>query len=386
MSKSWPIRKIILKLHLILGLSTGLVVFIVAITGCLWVFQDEIQSLSSDYKKVVPMTTDVITASEAKSIAEKELPGVHIHGTLFGQADEAVEVIFYQSEPKVYKSLFLNPYTGDAIKLVDHESGFFTFILDGHMHLWLPKNIGSPIVSWSILLFMVICISGIYLWWPKKKKNRKQRFTFDWNEKTKWKRKNFDLHSVVGFYVSIFAVVLAFTGSVMAFNWFYYIVYLGVGGDKDPRFVIPENMTPIEQVASGTSRIDELIPMLKDAYPEAQNFELHYPDSDTSSLYVEIMNSSGLHYDADYRFFDQLTLKEIFPNSIYSTYERADFSDLFIRMNYDIHIGAMGGLMGKIIAFFASLVIASMPVTGILLWYGRRYKKKVHKNLSPVAT
>ena len=44
-------------------------------------------------------------------------------------------------------------------------------------------------------------------------------------------------------------------------------------------------------------------------------------------------------------------------------------------MNYDIHIGAIGGIAGKIIAFLSSLLIASLPVTGTLLWYGRTYKK-----------
>jgi uncharacterized iron-regulated membrane protein len=43
-------------------------------------------------------------------------------------------------------------------------------------------------------------------------------------------------------------------------------------------------------------------------------------------------------------------------------------------MNYDIHVGAIGGLTGKIIAFIASLVCASLPVTGFLIWWGKRRK------------
>jgi uncharacterized iron-regulated membrane protein len=36
----------------------------------------------------------------------------------------------------------------------------------------------------------------------------------------------------------------------------------------------------------------------------------------------------------------------------------------------------LGGIVGEIIAFIVSLLTASLPVTGILLWYGRKYKKK----------
>ena len=36
-------KKQILTLHKILGLTTGIVVFIVAITGCFWAFKEEIE-------------------------------------------------------------------------------------------------------------------------------------------------------------------------------------------------------------------------------------------------------------------------------------------------------------------------------------------------------
>jgi len=53
-------------------------------------------------------------------------------------------------------------------------------------------------------------------------------------------------------------------------------------------------------------------------------------------------------------------------------------------MNYDIHTGAILGLPGKILAFFASLICASLPVTGFYIWYGRKYKKKEKKNSTRV--
>ncbi|WP_276131846.1 PepSY domain-containing protein [Polluticoccus soli] len=49
-------------------------------------------------------------------------------------------------------------------------------------------------------------------------------------------------------------------------------------------------------------------------------------------------------------------------------------------MNYDIHVGAVLGLPGKMLAFFASLIIASLPITGTLIWWGRRKKSKQSQN------
>jgi uncharacterized iron-regulated membrane protein len=86
-----------------------------------------------------------------------------------------------------------------------------------------------------------------------------------------------------------------------------------------------------------------------------------------------------VYYNIDYRFYDQYTLKELSTPSLYGAYKDAVFADKVIRMNYDIHVGSIGGLPGKIIAFLASLVTASLPVTGFLMWWGRRKKKSVAK-------
>lgn len=369
------LRKIIFELHKILGLTTGIVVFIVAITGCCWAFRDEIESLYDDYKKVSPQNDPILTPTEAKMYAKEVFPDNHIHGTLFKKADDAIEVIFYDPGPEFYQSVFLNPYTGKVIQVNDHLSGFFAFILKGHMRLWLPKEIGEQVVGASILIFMVIILSGIFLWIPKKRKNLKQRLQFNWKDTTRWKRKNFDLHTIIGFYICSLALILAFTGSVMSYNWMKYVLYKSLGGDKEAAFIIPENIGSPSQ-EKGVLPIDLLIPKLQAASPNAESFELHYPTGPDAIIYVEVSNSSGLYYDSDFRFFDQHTLEEIETPSIYGKYENAKVADKILRMNYDIHIGAIGGIAGKIIAFLVSLLTASLPVTGILLWYGRTYKKK----------
>ena len=369
-------KKFIFELHKILGLVTGLVVFVVAITGCCWAFREEIESLYDDYKKVTPQNAPILTPSEAKDIAQAVFPNHFIHGTLYKKADDAVEVIFYDPEPEFYQSVFLNPYTGKVIQIDDHLSGFFAFILKGHMRMWLPKEIGEQFVGASILIFIVIIISGFILWIPKKRKNLKQRIRFDWKKTTRWKRKNFDLHTVIGFYVCSLALILAFTGSVLSYNWLRYGVYKGIGGEKETEFIIPDGNSVIANKDS-IAPMDYLIVKLQRELPNAKALELHYPHTPTESIYVEVTNSEGLYYDADFRFFDQNTLEEIETPSIYGKYENAKLADKIVRMNYDIHIGAIGGIAGKIIAFLVSLLTATLPVTGVLLWYGRKYKKKV---------
>ncbi|QNR25287.1 PepSY-associated TM helix domain-containing protein [Croceimicrobium hydrocarbonivorans] len=368
------LRKKLRLIHLYLGLGTGLVVFIVALTGCLWVFQEEFKNFSDPFAEKEASAAYHISPTEARVIAESVFPGKTVHGTLYQSERKKVEVIFYEAQPEFYRSVYLDPQDGEILGTENHLKGFFPFVLEGHMHIWLPEKIGSQIVAWSTVIFTFMLISGIILWWPRNKTVRKQRLWFRWKKSSRWKRKNYDLHQIIGFYISFLAMALAFTGLVMTFDSFEKWFYRGIGGDKELHFIIPELSNPANK-ALAQNGMDQLLPLLEKRFPNAESLEFHYPHSEQSSIYVEISWQEGVYYNSDYLFFDPKTLEEVATESIYGPYAEAQFSDLALRMNYDIHVGAIGGLAGKILAFFISLSIASLPVTGFLIWWGRRSKK-----------
>lgn len=50
-------------------------------------------------------------------------------------------------------------------------------------------------------------------------------------------------------------------------------------------------------------------------------------------------------------------------------------AEKYSNANYDIHTGSYFGIIGKIIWFIAGLTCTSLPVTGFLVWWGKRKKK-----------
>lgn len=370
-------KQTINKIHLWLGLTSGLLVFIIAITGCCWVFKEEIKSLTEENLVIEQQNKAIITPTEAKDFALKIYPDKELHGVLYDDPTNPIEVIFYQPEPLFYSSVFLNPFTGEVLKKEDHLSGFFAFILDGHLNLWLPENIGNQVVRWTCVVFVFMLISGIILWWPRNKNNQKQRFSFKWKSTTRWRRKNYDLHAIFGFYSSLLAFIIVLTGLVMAFPSVKDVLYFGLGGDKEVTFLVP-NSSP-KNHALAHHPIDDLLPQLKLKYPKAKDFEIHYPHTDTSAIYVEVSYTDGVFYNSDFLYFDQNTLLEIPSSTFYGKYNEATIPDKLLRMNYDVHIGAILGLPGKILVFLISLTVASLPITGFLIWYGRRKKKAMPK-------
>src|SRR5690606_29997733 len=130
---------------------------------------------------------------------------------------------------RTFSVIFMNPYTAEFLKkqtpIGGGEFDFFRFIIDGHRALWLPYNIGRPFSGVGTLIFVVLLITGLVMWWPRRwnKAHRDQSFKIRW--KASFKRVNYDLHNVLGFYSLVFALILGLTGLVWSFTWFDRALY-----------------------------------------------------------------------------------------------------------------------------------------------------------------
>lgn len=372
-------RKLIGKIHLWLGLTSGLVVFIVAITGCIYAFQAEIQDLVQSYRFVEIEDKEVLPPSKIWEAADEALPEKHIHGIMYYGPGRAAQAIYFSLEENYYYFVYVNPYTGNVLKVKNEYADFFRIVLDGHFYLWLPAHIGQPFVASMTLVFLVMMISGLVLWWPKNKNGRKQRFSIKWNGQ--WKRKNYDLHNVMGFYVMLFGIVFALTGLVWGFMWFRDGVFFAAsGGEKYVEYYTPASNTQASY--KGTiPAIDQVWEIMKQEYPHAEWIEVHPPEDSVGAIAANANPDASTYWKMDYRYFDQYTLEELPVDHMWNRFHEATGAEKLMRMNYYIHVGAIAGIPGKILAFGLSLIIASLPITGFLIWYGRKKRYAVKKEL-----
>jgi uncharacterized iron-regulated membrane protein len=377
-------KKLIGKLHLYLGLVSGIIVIIISLTGCILAFEQEIKSLTQPYMFVEgPVAGKVLPPSVLAANAEKAIPGKKANGVLYDLANRNAQVGFYNADPEYYYVAYINQYTGKVVKVWDEDGDFFHFILHGHYYLWLPETIGQPVVASATLIFLVMMISGIVLWWPRNKSAAKQRFSVKWN--AAWRRKNYDLHNVFGFYIMSIGVVLAITGLVWGFQWFSQGIYTATGGEGSDVYYNPKSDTTIvSTVSKPMQAVDRAWNTLSNRYPKNVGLNISIPQLKSESIFSYVNFREGTYYKVDYTYFDQYTLKEIDAKGPYTgKYSEANLAQTLRRMNYDIHTGAILGLPGKILMFFASLICATLPITGFIIWWGRRKKtpKNVRRNL-----
>ena len=76
-------------------------------------------------------------------------------------------------------------------------------------------------------------------------------------------------------------------------------------------------------------------------------------------LHVWLSGSKETYYDYDQLQFDQYTGKMLLRTNL----QEHNGGERLIGMNYDIHVGAIAGLPGKILAFIISL-ICCQHITG----------------------
>jgi uncharacterized iron-regulated membrane protein len=377
------LKKAINKIHLFLGLITGLIIVIIALTGCIYAFQEEIQNLTQSYRYVEQQEKSFLPPSQLKEIAQQQLPGKSLHRLRYGEKKNAAVITFYNNNPAYYYLVYLNPYNGSVLKVKDMNSDFFRFILDGHFYLWLPTTVGQPAVAIATLIFVLMIITGIVLWWPKNKAAAKQRFSVKWN--SKWRRKNYDLHNVFGFYASWILIFIAVTGLVWGFQWFAKSMYwVTSGGKTQIEYSEANSDTTKADLKKFISPVDYIWQKTVIAAPTAEAIEIDFPDNNKSAIGVTTNTDASTYWKSDNRFYDQYTLAEIPVKHLYGRFDnKLSTADKLVRMNYDIHVGGILGLPGKFLVFFASLICASLPVTGFLIWWGRRYKEKTKVVATP---
>lgn len=372
-------KKITGKIHLWLGLASGLIIVFLGITGCILAFEQEIKSVTQPYLYVKESNQPVLPPSKLQQIAVAVLPDKIPHSVSYMDKGKSAQVAFYNEAPEYYYVVYINQYTGEVLKVKNEDADFFRVVLMGHYYLWLPPGVGQPILATATLIFLIMLISGIVLWWPRNKAARKQRFSVKWN--ATFKRKNYDLHNVLGFYMSWIAIFIAVTGLVWGFQWFAKSLYWTTSGGRQlVEFYEPVSEKPMQPVVSaGAPAIDKVWQKMVASYPTAEVIEVHIPGSDSAAIEAVANPDASTYWKADYIYFDQYSLKEINVTHPYGRYADAGAADKIMRMNYDVHTGAVLGITGKIMAFFASLIAASLPVTGFLIWRGRHKKKKVVK-------
>ncbi|RKR80583.1 putative iron-regulated membrane protein [Mucilaginibacter gracilis] len=371
-------KKVIGFIHLWLGLISGIIVVIVSITGCIMVFEKEIRSVTEPFQYVQTGKV-LLPPSQLKKIVEEKSKDKNV-GTITYNGPGRSAVVNYMGMKmgSMATNIYVDPYNGQILKIKVMKDDFFRIVLQGHYYLWLPKEIGKVIVPAGVLMFFFLLITGLILWWPKSRKQAGLSFSIRWG--AKWKKLNYDLHNVLGFYAMLILLCICTTGLVMGYKWFGQGFYwLTSGGHQLKTAKKPMSKNPV--LSDSLNNKADLVwaeCLGRKPYVEETAFTFYYPEKKNAAFMVFYNPNKNTHYLRETWYFDQYSLKPLQGKGSgfeAGPYEKAGLGDKIKRMNYDIHTGGILGIWTKVLAFIASLISATLPVTGFYVWWGKRRKK-----------
>lgn len=374
MKKKYTLRKFINDIHLWLGIGSGIILLIICLTGTVLTFEKEIKCVFAEEVSVSPIATLFPIEELAENLTSE---GEVMCVTISPEKAKPYEFSVKTNKEDRRGTLFLvDQYTGNYTKASPNVlDGFFMTMFKMHRWLLMDMSIGRPIVGVATIIFLILSISGIVLWFPKKKlrklkwKNLKSGFKIAW--RAKWKRLNHDLHVTLGFYTAIFLIIMSLTGLFWSFEW-YKVAGSAVLG------------TEVFGGRGGVPKVDSKI----GSEIESINFaeilkiterELSFEGTTVLQIPADETNIFSIrkHHDKD---FLQTATDELKIDRDGTIISKEIFSEKPLNVQIAssikaIHLGTIFGWFSKTIYFISCLIATSLPITGMIIWLNKMKKK-----------
>lgn len=382
--------------HLYAGLFFAPFIFILAITGSMYLFKPQIEQwmyrdlyvVNDEGSKLPPsLLMEKVSSTYPDSTVVKYRPGE--------AATRSAEVKINQNN-EVY-TVFVDPYSADIIGEINDKNRLMDRIEEFHGELMLGTT-GDRIVELAACWALILVFTGLYLWFPRDKNTWRGILIprFKTNRKTLLR----DLHAVPAFWISAVMVFLIITGLLWSGFWGTRIQTLatntGVGyppsiwvgsapssglKTKDiadvpwaaenlevPSSTVKEVQLSIDKVVSIASNL-EIYPTYEVIFPKTPEgvFTLSvFPPQARDEATVHIDQYSGA----------------VLANYRYENYEPIG---KLMAWGITLHKGLEFGLMNQIIGFVVCIGIAGIVFTGFVMWWKRKPNGKMGapRSISP---
>ena len=350
------IRRVILTLHLWAGMLVAVFLFLLGITGSLMAFENEIDRALNPRLTWIQPGSSPLSLAELKTKLEAANPGYTL--VAFGfppRSDMAWNASLRSKVSENGIDLAFNPFTGSILGNQADRNDFMNKVHQFHLRLMAGQT-GATIMTWAAVLLLLLSMSGLVLWWPRKV------FIVHW--RSPLNALNFDLHQALGIYSSVFLMIFSVTALVIHFDdEATGFANRLTGSAKTPPFPRPQAMSQ----GATTLDPDAVLAIAERAEPGARPtfISLSDPPIRIAMKYPEDHTPAG----RTNLFIDPVTGKIVYHLSS----RTGPLGFRIVKLwNREVHTGDIGGLPTRVLACLVSLGLPLMTVTGPLIWWNRR--------------
>lgn len=381
-------RKITYQIHLWLGLTSGLIVVIMAVTGCILAFEKELKHTFYPEKYFVKnVKKEKLPFSELKLKAEQALPDslkvnrVEISSDLsrsyaFRSLKMNNEALTFWGSYIHYYRVYVDPYTGKVLEVENAKTDFFEIVMDLHRRLLLGEKIGKTITGYSTLILAIMLFSGLVIWLPRKVNKNALKGMFFIKTSANWKRINYDSHNVLGFYAIIPLLLISYAAIIWNFEgidkWVKKTLNGKVHTEQKSKSKIPSG-----EFSDQKEILNIVGNKVEKTLAGKESALITFPRTEEATYYAEVTYGNKQYQNEQFNF-DQYS-GEVLKHQSYKDKNIGNGTALRER-NYDLHTGSIFGTVGRFLFLFAGMIAASLPITGFIIYLNRKKKKPQKRN------
>ena len=352
-------KTILFRIHWILGITAGLVLAVVGVTGAMIGFEAEI--LRAINPSIRASAVDGPTAAPSKLIdaARAAHAGYNARNLAWEGDDEPVVVRLAKGSERGGLEVALDPHTA-AVLGTPRGKDVFDVAEQVHRNL-AAGPVGKQIVGASTAILLVLAITGIILRWPRRSS---WRTWLTFNPKLRGRGFLWHLHSATATWLLAFYLIAALTGLWWSYDFYRSAInsMAGVsgplrrpGGDVKsdlPAATIDQAWSLFRREASNATRASFGLNGAADAPVEIRYQTPESPHERAwNTLRIDAANDTVLSRE----LYAELPPGRRFVFSI-----------------FPLHSGGFFGWPGRLVMAFAALMMPFFAVTGLLLWIARR--------------
>jgi len=206
MNKNSKLTSWFWKWHIIAGLITLPFMLMLSVSGIIYLFKDNVDSYF--YSDIIEAKQDVaivpISYTAQLEAAKRESLKPVVAVTIPTDASQATK-FKVAGRGRASNSLYVDPYSNEVTGQVNQKQTLMYDVRKFHGELLLGRT-GTLVVELVASWFIVLILTGLYIWWPKKSSGAAGFFTIRTKNgsRTFWR----DIHAVTGFWLSSAMLVI----------------------------------------------------------------------------------------------------------------------------------------------------------------------------------
>lgn len=357
------LRKALFQVHLWPGVLLSLYVIVISLSGAALVFEDEIRMASMpgihyDASRIASVSLVIAKARES-------FPGSRLTFVTFPYEESPRWALLLEDAGGKSHTVYADMLTSEP----QARGGrlFIDWVLDLHVYLLMGRT-GFIVNCIAGIGLLVLAISGLVLWWPGV---RLWQRALGVSLRGKWKRVNYDLHNSIGIWTLLIVSWWGFTAVCFLFPTQVTAVVNVLSplkGMKEPQAVEPPGSTAIGSLESIVARQPSTAPGF------LSGISLPEKPGGPVLLYIDRLKPVDFsHQDID--TFDRQTGRLL---SVWHYGEKHSLGDWLVWLVYPLHFGTLWGLPVKILWALFGLGLATLSVTGVLMYWNRYLHSRWH--------